>query len=231
MAETSKFILRSQINKIIETLTETGIPSKEVVFSKELRSVLSIELPLTLLIKGSNFHFTIGYFSSLNLRQYTAEFFPSERPSPQTTHHEKYESLLAELLKWGKRVAKELSEPDPWALLGEGQLPRPELIDRIGEEQKFNERELQAIQKSLQGIRNFLQQEQHVPAEHFRVIEERLNFLESEAKTQGKKQWMYVAIGVIVTIADGLAMSPDQTHKLFTFLSDLSKHLFMKLLS
>lgn len=188
-------------------------------------------MPLTISIKSSNFYFTIGYFSGLNLRQYTAEFFPSDRPSPHTSHHDKYESLLAELLKWGKKVAQELSEPDPWALLGEEQLPRPELIDQIDEDQKFNERELQAIHKSLQDIRSFLQQEQHPSAEHSRVIEERLNFLEKEAKTQGKKQWMYVAIGVVVTIADGLAMSPDQAHKLFALLSDLSKYLFMKLLS
>jgi hypothetical protein len=90
---------------------------------------------------------------------------------------------------------------------------------------------LLAIHKSLHDFRSFLQQEQHPSAEHSRVIEERLNFLEKEAKTQGKKQWMYVAIGVVVTIADGLAMSPDQAHKLFALLSDLSKYLFMKLLS
>lgn len=223
-------ITRSQVNKIIQLLLEFGVPPQELIFSQEIKGSFSIPLPLTVSIQNSNFRFTVGYFSSHTQNEYTAEFFPSERAHPQKTYHGDYEALVDEASWWAERVGKELSEPDPWILLGKGRLPHPELVDRIEENQKFNEGELQAIKKSLEKIRDFLAKDVNPEPRQFKAIEEQLDFLEEEAKKQGKKQWMYVAIGVVATIADGLVMSPDQAHKLFSFLSDLSKHLFMKLL-
>jgi hypothetical protein len=223
----AKFILRSELNMLITAILRTGISTKELTLSCNSKDTLTIPLPLKFSINDTPFYFEISYF----WKNYYATFFPGLSATAATEVHQNIKSLSDDISGWANRVARELSEPDPWSLLGENRLPQPELFDKTGDNEKFNERDLRIIKESLQEIRRFLVSEMKPDVEHSKAIDERLSFLEKETQTQNKKQWMYVAIGVIVTIADGLAMSPDQAHKLFGLLSDLFRHLVVKLLS
>jgi hypothetical protein len=222
-----KFISRSEINMLIASMLQTGITSRELILSGNTEDSLSLPLPLRMSIRRSHFYFEIGHYWG----NYTVEFFPSHKPAtPSKRLHKDFNSIIDEVAGWATRVARELNEPDPWSVLGKGILPEPELLNKREESQKFNDRELRAIKASIQEIRRFLVTEMKPDSQHLKAIDERLSFLEEETKKQNKKQWTYLAIGLVVTIADGLAMSPDQAHKLFALLSDLFKHLFLKLL-
>ncbi len=161
---------------------------------------------------------------------YSLEVFPSGIPRPVYALGDKWSQVTGDFSTWLERIQKELAEPDPWLLLRQGNILLDEiLLDKeVGE--SFDQNELRRLHEFIQTLRQFLISEVTPNAEQLRLIEERLRYLEESAKRQNKKDWAHTAIGIIVTIAVGLAMSPEQAHKLFTLTSEFVNTLFMKLL-
>jgi len=188
---------------------------------------LTVELPLNISIGDGNLFFRIGVTTPY---LYRLTFFPSAMPRPDSTTVEEWSTVTKQFSTWAKRIQKELTEPDPWLLLRQGNILLGEIpLDKEGGE-GFDEHELRRLHEFTQRIRQFLISEARPNTEQLNLIEERLHYLQESAKRQNKKDWAHTAIGITVTIAVGLALSPDQAHRLFSLTSEFLNTLFMKLL-
>lgn len=222
-------LLRSQLNELVRLALHAGIGSGALNFSEDLsKSSFNVGLPFRIWIQDMNLFFTIGY--SEGQRAYSVEFFPSGIPRSAFALRYKWSQVTGDFSTWLERIQKELAEPDPWLLRRQGNILLGEIpLDKeVGE--AFEQHELRRLHEFTQALRQFLISEVTPSAEQLRLIEERLHYLEESAKRQNKKDWAHTAIGTIVTIAVGLAMSPEQAHKLFTLTSEFVNTLFMKLL-
>lgn len=224
----TRFIKRSEVNMLMAALRRFGITPSEVSFDKDLINQLSVPLPITVKVNRSDFSFIIEDLES----DYWIVFFPgSKGPGQVSARISDFETVCSRFSNWAASVAKELKEPDPFSLLGTNNLIEPELLGEQHNNEKISQREFAAIKTALAEIRRYLVEEVKPDTRHLAAIDDRLNFLEQSAKTQDRKGWIFAAIGVAFTIADGLAMSPEQAHKLFAILSDLFRHTLLKLLS
>lgn len=216
------------MNQLLASIVRAGISPKDLKIEVgQTENTLALPLPIGFYLKNSPFYFSLNYFWG----DYIINLFPSSKPAVadnKTLKH--FEAVVEVMTEWSKRVGLELMEPDIWSMFGNNVVPQTELFDKKEDQQSFDENELAAVKKSLQEIRHFLVAEMKPDRDRLQAIDEKLAFLEKEATVQNKKQWMYVAVGVAFTIADGLLMSPEQAHKLFAMLSNLFKHLVFRLL-
>ena len=229
----SRSIFRTELNAIVQTLLMSGLDQTGFEFSKDFsKRVFDIQLPLQITHRESGFYFIVDFErGEWNTTSYSTSSFPTIAADDEIEYFTTWSAVISNLGAWLERVSNELSQPDPWLLLNEGNL----LADNIPSEgaslEKFNEEELSWVRGLLDSIRDFLISETQPTSDQLKLINEKLTYLEESARRQNKQDWAHTAIGVVVTIAIGLAMAPDQANKLFQLTSALLRSIFFKLLT
>src|SRR5206468_186767 len=116
------------------------------------------------------------------------------------------------------------------ALLNQGSI----LADQIPVDDQsatFDGQELERLHQHIESVREFLLSSAEPTESQLQLIDEKLKYLEDSARRQSKQDWAHTAIGVMCTIAIGLAMAPEQAQRLFALTSEFLKTIFMHLLT
>jgi hypothetical protein len=228
-------VSRSQVNSLFKSLLEVGVSldALELNADKDSLKKLTVPLPFRLGVRDSDLFFTISdYTTSLGDRLYQVEFFPGSRAAaPKSDTHSGWDSVAVDFRRWAQRIRAELDEPDPWLLVEQGSMLLGSIPTTHAYTDKFSEQDLALVHDFLRRIREFLVAETTPNKQQILSIDERLRHLEESARTQDKKTWAYTAVGVVVTIASALALSPEQGHRLFELTSELLKAIFIRLLT
>jgi hypothetical protein len=225
----SKYLFRSQVNELIREILKTGLESTLFEFDRDISNMdFQIEIPLTIKLRNSSFNFRLIHFAG----DFQSHYFPSLDKKMGDVHkvQNTWQDLVAEFILWLGRVKEEINEPNPWLLLNQGNILTNEVPTGVIGGEQFSQAELVKLHEHINIVKEFLISEVKPSKEEFSIINEKLTFLEETALRQNKKDWAYTAIGITFTIAVGLAMSPEQSHKLFAVMSEFIKAISLKLL-
>jgi hypothetical protein len=222
-------IVRSQINELIQTVLKSNVLPNTLKFAPAIpKTALLIDLPLSVSYEDTSISFRISYDSGDST--FGAHFFPNEKLEPEGGWHKTWSPVIDKFEIWLAVVAKETSQPDPWALLDQGSILKDQIPSARGAEEMFNGPELARLRGFLSEARNLLVAEVNPNPEQLSLIDERLSYLEESAKRQNKQDWAHTAVGVMFTIAIGLVMAPDQANRLFQLTANFIKLIFVPLL-
>jgi hypothetical protein len=225
MARQPQFILRSQLNNLIR-LIPTYCDISMHAFRLEPEPVTTnfqVELPVRLVCEGTTFFFELR--SDRDCRH-----FPGSGGRVNDWHFVSWSQIVTQFKTWLEVIRSEFLEPEPWTLLNEAKILGAE-VSSAQDSETFEEQELATMREHLNVIRDFLIAQVEPTTEQLRLINEKMSYLESAATRQTKMDWANTAVGVMFTIATGLALAPDQANRLFRLTSQLVKTVFMRLIT
>jgi hypothetical protein len=225
----SQMIFRSQLNELIQTVIGEDFAPGSIKFDRDIsKTDLQIQLPITIRYKDSDYYFKISFHTSA---YYISEYFPGLEPKKESRIFDSWSKAVGWAKTWMDIIKRELSQPNPWILLNQGNMVTDTIPDDNKVPEKLNEEDFRKIHEYIRAIKEFVVSEIKPSPDQIKEIDDRLNYLEESAKRQNKRDWAHTAIGVTFTIAIGLALAPEQASKLFSLTSEFLKTIFMKLLT
>lgn len=121
---------------------------------------------------------------------------------------------------WLSYLRREIDQPDLWAEILKYPLPPGSELGPDISNEPFTAYQVEKILSGLNQVRAYLEEQGLASEEQKRFVNERLNYLADAAKRQGRKDWIYTCIGVLVTIATALALAPEKAKTLGYLIRD-----------
>lgn len=173
--------------------------------------------------KGTDFYFK---FDRADDGRFDCKFFPGRLGVPEESGlWDEWNKILPYLKMWFSYVKKETG-PDLWEQLKEYAPDETFIGTGKISNAPFSYSEAENIIGSLDKLQSQIEKNFDLQADQLAFVKREIEYLKEAAKRQGRKDWMHTAIGVIITIAAGLALSPEKTKLLW----DLLKSCFAGLL-
>jgi hypothetical protein len=220
-----QFLLRrSWKNDTLKCVQEAGLNSLSFEWGEEKTDYGSVDYEVSILRhRVSDFYFKFDRDSS---EGFTCRFSPGRvRLQESLGWTREWASVLYEFKEWLSRLERE-TVPDLWEQL-KGYAPDETLIGTAEiSNAPFSYSEAENIIGSLDKLQSQIEKNFNLQGEQLSFVKREIDYLKDAAKRQGRKDWMHTAIGVIMTIAVGLTLSPEKTKLLW----DLLKSCFAVIL-
>jgi hypothetical protein len=219
-------IFRSQLNKFVELLVSNEIFQNGFELVQDLsKTELIVPLPLRVVHLKTQFYFEVEGFNEF----FRVGVLPGHTPEIETDFLTNWSHVVDACGEWISRVKREVGQPDPWLLLKQGQILVEE-IPATDQEEKITPQEQERIEEFVRSLKQFIKDEVNPNDSQLKLVDEKLTYLLESARRQGKRDWAHTAVGVVFTIAIGLAMAPEQANKLIHLTSIFLRTLFIKFL-
>jgi hypothetical protein len=223
-------LLRTQKNELLECVKEAGLNHKNFEWGEDITEVGSEYKPVgTYPVSIVRYLHTDFYFKFD--RDPFDKFFcishPRTRELTETSssYAYKWEGALIRFKEWLSRL-KEQEVPDLWEQLKEYAPDETFIGTAEISNAPFSYSEAENIIGSLDKLQTQIEENFNLRGQQLAFVKRQIDYLKDAAKRQGRKDWMHTSIGVIVTIAMDLALSPEKTKLLW----DLLKSCFAGLL-
>lgn len=207
-------ILASQAAQVLGGLREVGLDPREFAWSEVPSGPMEgvIVSRLTHVPTGSYYQFDFAD------RNHYAIFSPGEEIAVDLAFPHVWENQLATFWAWRKILRREVSTPDPWSQF----FSAADLV-REGEEQtangneRFSEAEVREYTRRLEAIRSYLL-DRAVDAESRQRIGAKIDLLITSARSQGRRDWFFMAMGVLLTEIVDRGLDTEQVRHVFGLL-------------
>ena len=215
----TRTLLRSQRNDVLQMIRESGLDPFNFEWFK-VRSSRSIDrlgngdVISKLKYSGSDYYFLFDFANDLHY----CEFSPGEQTLVQREFPGSWSAQKASLSRWLAYLEREVREPDLWDHLAAYNIAESDRLSPSVLNAPFSLRELEQIIAAIDQVRSYLASEFTLAPEQTAGLNEKLDYLVDAAKRQGRRDWFHTAIGVILTLAVSLALSPDQARKVWGIL-------------
>lgn len=208
-------LLKTVKNAVLELVLQSGIDPSEFHWKDgriEDGSEYGVaEFTVSILNHASGHFFRFG--------AYTDTFSPGH--ASRIAHEdisyvrENWPNRLNIVHNWLRYLKRELDAPDLWsAILQERQLLRISSQPQLPNAQ-FTSEEKQYVIHQLDDIRRLLVSSHRLQAEQAETIEQGFNYIVESMDRSGKKDWLMLAIGSLVTIATTATLSPEIAREMF----------------
>ena len=206
-------ILPTQKNELFELLRTNDLPVNQFAWeTPDARFGASVP---RLVHSPSGLYFEI-FFDEGFLRSVT--YFPG--PGGRKSHTEVHDwgGVIRNAGLWATYLKRELSVPDLWASV---QTEREFMSGGpvTAANSAFDQSEKERISRSLNEIRGFLENTQKLSGVQLAIVSSQLAHLEDAANRVGRKDWLLMAIGTLMSIAVTAALSTEQAQALMHFAS------------
>jgi len=166
-------------------------------------------------------HPETGYyfkFDRIRDESFACKFCPgSVKLEEKTGSTTNWDSMKGEVKRWLSYVKKEIAT-DLWEQLKE-YTPQETFIGTAEiSNAPFSYSEAENIIGSLDKLQAQIEKNFNLHGDQLAFVKREIDYLKDAAKRQGRKDWMHTSIGVIMTIAVGLALSPEKTKLLWDLL-------------
>ena len=220
-------LLRSQSNLIFLKLKEAGFNLSE--FNWETFEIDGKTGPRLV-------HKPTGYFIHFSLKP--TDYFVSYRVTYSPGDHHSIvnsNSLLPSwepnLFSWIDNLKEELETPDLWEELRK----ESTITDATNIPNELNLQflpdEITRIRISVEGIYEHLIQTQQLNEAQNKYVKQRLDYLVDSSNRMGKKDWLNLGLGVLVSIILYLSLPPDAAGELMRIAGTLLNWLTQNLLT
>jgi hypothetical protein len=216
-------LLRGQQNEVLRALKSAGLdPGQfkwEVVISPDQRD---IEMVISKLTYPGGFFFLFA--STMDSSLYFTRS-PGLQTRQDYGHPGDWGNQFLALRLWADLLKREVSEPDLWGSLSSEQ----ELVGAASgetENSPFAASEQKQIAKDVEEIRQFVIATCRLTEAQSEFVNERFTYLIEASERVGRKDWINLAVSVLISHVLALAMPPETTRELFRFSARVLHWLF-----
>ena len=136
-------------------------------------------------------------------------------------------TVIERISSWLEYVKLDLKTPDLWAELHrDDQLLFSATSDDVTENSRFTPDEQNEIATRLQTLAEDARRTYSLSAAQVRVLDAKLDYLVNAARRLGRKDWLNVCAGVILTLIIGAVLPPSATRDMFLGLLRAIGHLY-----
>jgi hypothetical protein len=201
------------MNEIFEFITRAGLDPSLFIWEK-VPSIKTSNLIVPSLIHVPNRYY---FIFDMKEEKHFCEYSPGTdiqvaRDFPGSWVHQKNNCII-----WIDNIIREVEAPDLW-----GALTSPiELVSGIdtilSDNVPFNFSEKEKIKGNLIEIFEYIKSTGLANEQNIRIIEDRIGYLQEASERLGRKDWIGLAVGVIMNIVVAAAFSPERTQEVFRF--------------
>jgi hypothetical protein len=209
-------ILKTQANAVLRELEAAGLEPSDFRWN-EVDSEHTHDLRVSQLE-----HPRSGFFFRFDFQNHNhfALFSPGDGKAKQFEFPGSWELQYEYLKKWLSLLKTELDEPDLWAAITQ---ERRLVVSGAApiENSPFSPEEQTHIDAVVNELRVYLLTTVAVESPEAKYIEARLRHLEEASSRLGRKDWINLALGILVNIAVGVALAPDAARSLLRLAGQL----------
>jgi hypothetical protein len=138
-----------------------------------------------------------------------------------------WQAVIPRISRWLGEVKGDLKTPDLWAELHrDDQLLFSATSDDVTGNTRFTPDEQNEIATRLQTLAEDARRTYSLSAEQVRVLDAKLAYLVNAARRLGRKDWLNVCAGVILTLIIGAVLPPSAPRDMFLGLLQAIGHLY-----
>lgn len=133
---------------------------------------------------------------------------------------ESWEKVVHVFRSWLENLEEEINEPDLWVEIQKySSAIDTKIIPDISNE-PFNYQEVQRIISGIEEIKGYIFDNIESSHEHEQSVNDHLNYLAETVKTQGRRNWYYTCIGVIIGICWDLVCAPEHANTIWNIMKN-----------
>lgn len=215
----SQVLLKTQKNEIFEILRGAGLEPADFSWSEE-ESLISEDLIVSRLkYRDGRFYYQFDFSERTEAHWY--ECSPGQGIAVQSEYTATWAQQLYQTNTWANLLKSEIDAPDLWQEIEKYRAT----FSLAPPEKLLNEPipayEAEKIGDSLRVLAEDMKKHFELTQQQNEFVRSKLDYLVEAAKRQGRLDWVHTCIGVLITIAMGLAMSPEEASKLWEFARNL----------
>ena len=196
-------LMTSQKNAVLQLITAAGLEP----FNFEWRETTSLRTPdcqvSAIGYRGKDYHCLFDLF---NGKSFWITHSPGADRSLEDHHiNSEWGPVEPYIVNWLAYLKRELEEPDLWARIVSYQLPDGSIPSDDTSNEQFTALEVDQLERSINEVRGFLVENYGDNAE----INDKLDYLIESSKRMGRKDWVNICIGSLVSLALAQAFQPE----------------------
>lgn len=220
--EKEHLILKTQANKLFQTIKQLGLDPLEFEWRREKNIPEGTLIVSVLVHKPTEYYFHFGFLRGQEWCQ--------RSPGPDRSVDERYgsawDSQEAHAHEWLSCLKREIETPDLWESVSQEKA----LVEAASAEglsnTPFIEAEQQDISAKLDEIQQFLLAAHQFEESQKEFVRSRLDYLKDAAERMGRKDWLNLTTGTLLGIVVQTGLNSDAARELFRLAGNLLQSLF-----
>ncbi len=224
-----RVVLRTQQNEVFQAIQDSSLSPGDFCWKEEKSKYLRDSLISTVIHNPSKYYSKFDWIdTSAGPRPYIECSPGTSTPLESGRTNENFP--IHTVRKWLTNLKREVEAPDLWgAILSERALI--EGISAYEGNAQFSQDEQLKIGATLNEIKSYLERLQNFTDQQRSFIESNFNYLIDAASRVGRKDWVIILLGTLVSTAVSLAITPDNTHALLRFAGQMIRQLLSGIIS
>ncbi len=214
-------LLKTQKNWIYKILLDIGLEPADFSWSEEEGI---IHPPLTvsrLKYRDGHFYFQFDFRNYLGTLIHYSSFSPGKEKAVEDHFADSWSAQAADAREWASVLKREIDAPDLWLEIKKYQatfslVPPAKLLN-----EPIPAYEADQIGEALRLLTDEIKKQFKLTTQQNEFVRSKLDYLADAAKRQPRLDWVHTCIGVLITIAMGLAMAPAEASKLWQLTKEL----------
>ena len=203
---------RSEKNAVLNFVTEGGLDPLAFQWSEKKRwetfGLEGVQVMVSILTHGSTGYYIVFGAASV-------EYSPGHQKKVEWhEHYNEWASKGETCRLWIKVLRKELDAPDLWASIGQEKALSTAASSAHLDNRPFTAAEQTLIAAKLDEIKGYILEEQQLTADQGETVERELAYLWESSERLGRKDWLNVLLGALVSLAIGLALDSEKARGL-----------------
>jgi hypothetical protein len=128
--------------------------------------------------------------------------------------------------EWLSALKDEVDAPDLWASIGQEKVLSTAASSKTLDNRPFIAAEQNLIATKLDEIKGYILEGQHLATEQVETVEREFAYLKESSERLGRKDWLNVLLGALVSLAIGLALDPEKARGLLRLAGAVFQSLF-----
>jgi len=209
-------LLKSQKAELFEIIKQNGFPPAafELVFARGDQGQVTGNI---VRYKGSNYSFSVQLASP---RGFSVYYQPGSERFNESELEPAFPQVCYDFARWLAYLDREITAPDPWTTMSDYSTLVEVAPATQAPNTPFSFSELEGIWKAMGAIQATLLAHEESAGDQQKLITSQIEFLIESSKRMGRKDWLLLAIGSLVTICSAMSLSPDVARQIFHQLRD-----------
>lgn len=210
-------ILPSQKNELLRLLTDKGFAPSEFKWEEDPAPGEDGFLPVKLIHQPTGFFCRFKAARSGSGKPFTEiEYSPSEDGSVKREGVSSSYGWNVTVQMWVDALRNELDTPDLWTVSSQ-QNSVVSATATASDNTPFNTIERAQVVLFITEVRNYVQANAGLSTDKLNVVLEKLSYLEAASERLGRKDWMNLFLGVILSTAIQVGMEKSAFQDLLSF--------------
>jgi hypothetical protein len=222
-------VLKSQKDVIFNEIKEAALDPASFVWSEAPSKLRDDTTVSNLEHRDSGFYFLFDHGRDSAYGSHFLECHPGEDIPVYREYSGGWDTLKQSFLTWLRSVKRELETPDLWSQLAN----EPALIAVVSNLPPGNEpltaEEQTKVADAVAEIRAYLKEREVLDEQRWNSVDEKLDSIIEASQRLGRKDWILLTVGSLVSIFVSGAFAPDQAAVYFQFAMNVFRAALEKL--